>query len=214
MSRRFDCSDSAARQAGLDAAEGVVKHGGLVVMPTDTLYGIGTDAFDRLAVRALLAAKGRGRSMPVPVLVGSWGTLDGLAASVGPEVRELVRAFWPGALTLVVRQAPSLSWDLGDAGGTVAVRMPLHPVAIELLRRTGPMAVSSANISGHPPATTADEACTQLGGSVEVYLDGGRCPATVPSTILDCTGEAPRVLRTGAIDLAALRAVLPCVQST
>jgi tRNA threonylcarbamoyl adenosine modification protein (Sua5/YciO/YrdC/YwlC family) len=214
MSRRFDCSEDATRQAGLDAAEGAVKNGGLVVMPTDTLYGIGTDAFDRLAVRALLAAKDRGRSMPVPVLVGSWRTLDGLAAGVGPDVRELVRAFWPGALTLVVRQAPSLSWDLGDAGGTVAVRMPLHPVAIELLRRTGPMAVSSANISGHPPATTVDEAVAQLGGSVEVYLDGGPCPATVPSTILDCTGGVPRMLRAGAVDLVSLREVLPCVEST
>jgi tRNA threonylcarbamoyl adenosine modification protein (Sua5/YciO/YrdC/YwlC family) len=140
--------------------------------------------------------------------------LDGLAAEVSPDVRELVRAFWPGALTLVVRQAPSLAWDLGDAGGTVAVRMPLHPIAIELLRRTGPMAVSSANISGRPPATTADEASSQLGDSAEVYLDGGPCPAAVPSTILDCTGRVPRVLRPGAVDLVSLQAVLPSVEST
>jgi tRNA threonylcarbamoyl adenosine modification protein (Sua5/YciO/YrdC/YwlC family) len=210
---RFDCSDEVERASGLQAAERAVKRGGLVVMPTDTVYGIGADAFDRLAVRSLLTAKGRGRSMPVPVLVGSWRALDGLADVVRPQTRDLVRAFWPGALTLVVRQAPSLSWDLGDSGGTVAVRMPLHPVAIELLRLTGPMAVSSANVSGAPPATTVDEAYAQLGDAVGVYLDGGRCPAAVPSTIVDCTGGTPRVLRAGAVGVEDLRAVLPLVQA-
>lgn len=210
--QRFDCSDDEQRQAGLTAAADAVRRGRLVVMPTDTLYGIGADAFDRTAVAALLAAKGRGRDMPVPVLVGSWRTLEGLMTRVPPHVRDLVRAFWPGGLTLVVRHAPSLRWDLGDARGTVAVRMPLHPVALELLGRTGPMAVSSANISGRPPATTADDAIAQLGDAVEVYLDGGPTPAAVPSTIVDCTGEVPVVLREGAVDLAALREVLPLVR--
>ena len=210
--QRFDCSDDEQRQAGLTAAADAVRRGRLVVMPTDTLYGIGADAFDRTAVAALLAAKGRGRDMPVPVLVGSWRTLEGLMTRVPPHVRDLVRAFWPGGLTLVVRHAPSLRWDLGDARGTVAVRMPLHPVALELLGRTGPMAVSSANISGRPPATTADDAIAQLGDAVEVYLDGGPTPAAVPSTIVDCTGEVPVVLREGGVDLAALREVLPLVR--
>ncbi|WP_131748355.1 L-threonylcarbamoyladenylate synthase [Frankia sp. Cppng1_Ct_nod] len=212
MSERYDCADAERRPAGLDAATRTVRHGGLVVLPTDTLYGIGADAFDQVAVRSLLAAKGRGRDMPVPVLVGSWRTLDGLVERVTGDVRDLVRAFWPGGLTLVVRHAPSLSWDLGDARGTVAVRMPLHPVAIELLGRTGPMAVSSANISGQPPATSVDDAIAQLGGSVDVYLDGGPCSAGVASTIIDCTGDVPRVLRAGAVDVAALREVLPSVQ--
>lgn len=211
--RRFDCSDSGDRIAGIDAATAVLDRGGLVVLPTDTLYGIGADAFDRDAVTALLRAKKRGRDMPVPVLVGSWHTIDGLAAAVTPGVRDLVRAFWPGALTLVVRHAPSLRWDLGDAAGTVALRMPLHPVAIELLRQTGPLAVSSANVSGRPPATTADEAVDHFGEDVEVYLDSGPSPMATPSTIVDCTGDVPKVLRVGAVDLAAVRAVAPSVSA-
>jgi tRNA threonylcarbamoyl adenosine modification protein (Sua5/YciO/YrdC/YwlC family) len=210
--RRFDCTDEAARPEGLAAAAAAVGRGELVVLPTDTVYGIGADAFDAAAVRALLATKGRGRDMPVPVLIGSWRTLDGLVAEVNVWVRELTRAFWPGGLTVIVRQAPSLRWDLGDARGTVAVRMPLHPVAIDLLGRTGPMAVSSANRSGQPAATTADEAVAQLGAQVAVYLDAGPASAGVASTIVDCTGAMPKVVRLGAISLADLRAVLPMVQ--
>ncbi|MCL9759520.1 L-threonylcarbamoyladenylate synthase [Frankia sp. AiPa1] len=209
---RFDCSDEAERARGLDAAVAAVSRGELVVLPTDTLYGLGADAFDSAAVASLLAAKGRGRDMPVPVLIGAWRTLDGLIDRMTPQVRDLIQAFWPGGLTVVVRHIPSLRWDLGDARGTVAVRMPLHPVAIELLGRTGPMAVSSANISGQPPAATADHAVAQLGGAAEVYLDGGPCAAATPSTIVDCTGEFPVVLRAGAIGLDALREVLPLVR--
>jgi tRNA threonylcarbamoyl adenosine modification protein (Sua5/YciO/YrdC/YwlC family) len=211
--RRFDCTDEAARQTGLAAAAAAVGRGDLVVLPTDTVYGIGADAFDASAVRALLATKGRGRDMPVPVLIGSWRTLEGLVNSVSMPVRELTRAFWPGGLTVIVQQAPSLRWDLGDSRGTVAVRMPLHPVAIDLLGRTGPMAVSSANRSGQPAATTADEAVAQLGEQVEVYLDAGPAAVGVASTIVDCTGAVPRVVRLGAIDLETLRAVLPLVEA-
>jgi len=211
--RRFDCTDESARQAGLEAAASAVGRGDLVVLPTDTVYGIGADAFDASAVRALLAAKGRGRDMPVPVLIGSWRTLEGLVNHVSMPVRELTRAFWPGGLTVIVQQAPSLRWDLGDSRGTVAVRMPLHPVAVDLLGRTGPMAVSSANLSGRPAATTADEAVAQLGEQVEVYLDAGPSTEGVASTIVDCTTEVPRVVRLGAIDLPTLRAVLPLVEA-
>lgn len=156
------------------------------MLPTDTVYGLGADAFDSDAVAALLSAKGRGRDMPVGVLVGSWHTIEGLVCSVPTAARELIRAFWPGALSLVVKQAPSLQWDLGDARGTVMLRMPLHPVAIELLRETGPMAVSSANISGQPPATAAD-AQRQLDDLVDVYLDGGPSEQQAASTIVDLT---------------------------
>src|SRR5699024_2848902 len=117
-----------------------------------------------------------------------------LVYSVSSQARELVRAFWPGGLSLVVRQAPSLGWDLGDANGTVMLRMPLHPVAIELLREVGPLAVSSANVSGRPPSTTMTDARTQLGSSVEVFLDGGTCEQGVPSTIVDVSGAVPRIL--------------------
>jgi L-threonylcarbamoyladenylate synthase len=212
MSDVFDCSDATARATGIAAAVNAVKAGRLVVLPTDTVYGIGADAFDNLAVAALLSAKGRGRDMPVPVLVGSWHTIDGLVYSVPHVARELIQAFWPGALSLVVQQAPSLQWDLGDAHGTVMLRMPLHPVAIELLREVGPMAVSSANISGRSPAVTADEARRQLGDLVEVYLDAGPCDQQAASTIVDLTVATPRILRAGPItadDIAKVLGVDP-----
>lgn len=197
----------AERPVGLEQGADAVRRGELVVLPTDTVYGLGTDAFSPDAVGELLAAKGRGRDMPVPVLVGSPRTLDGIATALSPTTRALVEAFWPGGLTLVARVQPSLQWDLGDTAGTVAVRMPLHPVAIELLQATGPMAVSSANISGSPPATTVDEAIEQLGEAVSVYLDGGPCGEPVPSTIVDVTGEVPRLLRAGAVTVETLREV-------
>jgi L-threonylcarbamoyladenylate synthase len=211
VSMLYDCADPLVRPDGIDAAARAVQAGQLVVLPTDTVYGIGADAFDRTAVTDLLAAKGRGRDMPVPVLVGSWSTIDGLVTYVPAQTRSLIEAFWPGGLTLVVEHAPSLAWDLGDSRGTVAVRMPLHPVALELLERTGPMAVSSANRSGQAAARTAEEAQDQLAGSVQVYLDGGPATVGVASTIVDVTTETPRVLREGAVTVEALRRVVPSV---
>jgi tRNA threonylcarbamoyl adenosine modification protein (Sua5/YciO/YrdC/YwlC family) len=208
MSQVIDCRDPEKRQAAITAAAGALKSGRLVVMPTDTVYGLAADAFDNQAVAGLLAAKGRGRDMPVGVLVGSWHTIEGLVYYVPDTARELIRAFWPGALSLVVQQAPSLQWDLGDARGTVMLRMPLHPVALELLRETGPLAVSSANVSGQPPATTAPLAQVQLGPLVDVYLDGGPSPEQAASTIVDLTGPAPRILREGPVSSAAIAAVL------
>jgi len=208
VSTLYDCTQPDSRAEGLTAAFTALRGGKLVVLPTDTLYGLGCDAFDSVGVTALLRAKNRGRDMPVPVLVGSWQTIDGLVFTVTTAARSLVEAFWPGGLSLVVQQAPSLSWDLGDTRGTVMLRMPLHPVALELLREVGPMAVSSANISGEPPATTAALAREQLGASVGVYLDGGPCAAAVPSTIVDLTGERPLVLREGAVSTAAVAEAL------
>lgn len=205
--RRFDMGVAAERPLGLEQAAEAVRRGELVVLPTDTVYGLGADAFSHDGVAALLAAKGRGRDMPVPVLVGSPRTLDGVATALSDTARALVEAFWPGGLTIVARVQPSLEWDLGDTGGTVAVRMPLHPVAIELLQATGPMAVSSANRTGLQPATTVDEAIEQLGESVSVYLDGGPSGEPVPSTIVDVSGDVPRLLRAGAIPVETLREV-------
>ncbi|MCA1682683.1 MAG: threonylcarbamoyl-AMP synthase [Actinobacteria bacterium] len=166
MSRTYDCRLPDGRTEGITAAVAAIQRGDLIVLPTDTVYGVGADAFSPAAVDGLVAAKNRSRDMPVGVLVGSWRGLDGLVLSVRPEVRELVEAFWPGGLSLVVQQAPSLTWDLGDSRGTVMVRMPLHPVALEVLHETGPLAVSSANVSGEPPATSAAEAENQLGSAV------------------------------------------------
>lgn len=208
MTRLLDCRDPESRAECVSAAADAVKSGRLVVLPTDTVYGIGADAFDSTAVASLLSAKGRGRDMPVGVLVGSWHTIDGLVLYVPDNARKLVRAFWPGALSLVVEQAPSLQWDLGDARGTVMLRMPLQPVALELLRQTGPLAVSSANISGQPAATTVAEAQRQLGDLVDVYLDGGPSHQQAASTVVDLTGPAPRILREGPVTAEAIAAVL------
>ncbi|OMC44781.1 threonylcarbamoyl-AMP synthase [Mycobacterium sp. IS-2888] len=208
MAEVFDCADPDQRSLGISSAAGALKGGRLVVMPTDTVYGIGADAFDGTAVAALLSAKGRGRDMPVGVLVGSWHTIEGLVYTMPDGARELIRAFWPGALSLVVTQAPSLQWDLGDARGTVMLRMPLHPVAIELLREVGPMAVSSANVSGRSPAVNADEARNQLGDLVDVYLDAGPSEQQAASTIVDLTGAAPRILRAGPVSAERIAEVL------
>lgn len=208
MSAIYDCQDPATRALGLRAATDVVRSGRLVVLPTDTLYGLGCDAFDNQAVASLLQTKHRGPDMPVPVLVGSWDTIQGLVHTYSEQARTLVEAFWPGGLSIVVPQAPSLTWNLGDTRGTVMLRMPLHPVAIELLRETGPMAVSSANISGNTPPTTAIAAKQQLGNAVSVYLDGGECPVGKPSSIVDLSGAAPKILREGAISAEEIGKVL------
>jgi tRNA threonylcarbamoyl adenosine modification protein (Sua5/YciO/YrdC/YwlC family) len=142
------------------------------------------------------------------VLVGSWTTIDGLVSAVPPVARDLIQAFWPGGLSLVLPHAPSLAWELGDTRGTVMLRMPLHPVALELLREVGPMAVSSANRSGSPPAATVDEARAQLGQSVAVYLDGGPTEHAVASTIVDLTCDPPRILRAGAVSAERVAKVL------
>ncbi len=211
MALIYDCNDIAVRSGAISAASHSVAGGQLVVLPTDTVYVLGADAFDSDAIGALLAAKGRGRDMPVPVLIGSWSTVEGLARIVTQRMWDLVEAFWPGGLTLVVEHAPTLAWDLGDSRGTVAIRMPLHPVAIELLELTGPMGVSSANKSGSPPAVTVTEAHDQLGDSAAVYLDGGPAREGIASTILDVTAEVPRILRAGAVTVEQLRAVVPDV---
>lgn len=208
MSAVYDCSRPETRAEGLAAAASAVRSGRLVVLPTDTVYGIGADAFDSSAVRALLRAKNRGPDLPVGVLVGSWSTIDGLVLGVPPQARALIEAFWPGDLSIVLPHAPSLQWDLGTTRGTVMLRMPLHPVALELLREVGPMAVSSANVYGQPPASDAQEAQHQLGESVSVYLDGGPSAEPVPSSIVDLTGDEPVLLRAGAVSAEAVSEVL------
>jgi L-threonylcarbamoyladenylate synthase len=207
MSRRFDCADAPERAAGIAEAVAAVRQDELIVLPTDTVYGVGADAFSPVAVTTLLAAKGRGRSMPPPVLVGSVRAGTALIDDLGPYGKDLIDEFWPGALTLVCHATPTLHWDLGDTRGTVAVRMPLHPVALELLKETGPLAVSSANRTGSLSATTVAEAEEQLGEAVAVYLDGGECAGPVSSTIVDLTGGLPRLLRKGAVPVEKLREV-------
>ncbi|MCT9114053.1 L-threonylcarbamoyladenylate synthase [Streptomyces mirabilis] len=212
MARRYDCATVSGRADVLREATLAVRRGELVVLPTDTVYGIGADAFNREAVDRLLRAKGRGRAMPSPVLVASADALHDLIVDFPEQGWALVEAFWPGGLTLVARHQPSLDWDLGETHGTVAVRMPSHPVALELLAETGPMAVSSANLTGKPSPQDCDAAQGMLGDSVAVYLDGGPTAAAVASTIVDLTGPVPVLKRTGAISAERLRTVAPDLQ--
>jgi tRNA threonylcarbamoyl adenosine modification protein (Sua5/YciO/YrdC/YwlC family) len=205
QTRVFDCGVAGERDEGLGEAAATIRRGELVVLPTDTVYGVAADAFNPAAIAALLAAKGRGRDMPVPVLVSNQQMLDALVDTIPDTARALVDAFWPGALTLVLKHTAHLAWDLGDSLGTVAVRMPADEIALDLIGRTGPLGVSSANRSGHPPATTMLDARLQLGAAVAVYLDGGPRDEPVPSTIVDLTAERPRILRIGALPADALR---------
>jgi L-threonylcarbamoyladenylate synthase len=207
MSTWFDCSDETQRTEGLAAAAAAVLSGELVVLPTDTVYGVGADAFSPAAVTRLLAAKGRGREAPPPVLVGSTRAASALVDDLGPWGQQLIDEFWPGGLTIVCRAQRTLNWDLGDTKGTVAVRMPEDPVTLDLLKETGPMAVSSANLTGKPAATTAEQAREQLGDAVAIYLDGGPSAGGLASTIVDLTGDVPRMLRQGAISIGRLREI-------
>jgi tRNA threonylcarbamoyl adenosine modification protein (Sua5/YciO/YrdC/YwlC family) len=208
MSTTYATSTTEEREAAIEAAARAVQQGGLVVLPTDTVYGIGADAFDHAAVQSLLDAKGRGREMPPPVLISAASTLSALATDVQEYVEALTEAFWPGPLTLVCQQQPSLTWDLGETRGTVAVRMPDHEVALALLERTGPLAVSSANLSGLPAATEAAAAEGMLGESVAVILDAGTSPKGEASTMLDVRLSQPRLLRLGALSVSELNDVL------
>jgi tRNA threonylcarbamoyl adenosine modification protein (Sua5/YciO/YrdC/YwlC family) len=212
--RRFDCTgdDPADTAEACEAARLAIKDGECIVLPTDTVYGIGADAFSAEAVQRLLAAKNRGRDMPPPVLIGEAALIRTLAVDVPESANALVDKHWPGALTVICRIQPSLQMDLGETKGTIALRVPNHELARDILRRTGPMAVSSANISGQPAAMTCDEAIEQLGGSVSVYLDGGPLGGSggAPSTIVDFTQhETGQVLRRGGISLETLRETVP-----
>jgi len=205
---RYPTATDLERDDAVLAAAGALRRGGLAVIPTDTVYGIAADAFSPAAVAALLAAKGRGREMPPPVLVNASGTLDALATRVPDWARALTVELWPGALTLVCHAQPSLRWDLGETRGTVAVRVPDHPIAKAVLDRTGPLAVSSANKTGRPAALDADQAEEMLGADVDVIVDGGRAPGGEASTIVDATTDTPRLLRLGAISVERINAVL------
>ena len=211
MAALYDCSVPSELLTGMRLARSAIGRGALVVIPTDTVYGIAADAFNPVAIQALLDAKGRTRSSPPPVLVPGVATLDALAETVSQPVRDLVDAVWPGGLTIIVPARSSLAWDLGDTRGTVALRQPSDPIALELLTEVGPLAVSSANLTGQPAATTASLALESLGDSVDVYLDGGETE-TVTSTIVDASSFAAdgsiRIVRHGAVSEAELRAVL------
>jgi tRNA threonylcarbamoyl adenosine modification protein (Sua5/YciO/YrdC/YwlC family) len=217
MVKIYDCLDTAEALTGLRLARQALGRGDLIVLPTDTVYGVAADAFNPAAVQKLLDAKGRGRTSPPPVLVPSIETLDALAEHVTPEMRSLAEAFWPGGLTIVVPARTTLAWDLGDTNGTAALRMPDHAITLELLRESGPLAVSSANLTGKPAALTATEARDALGDRIAVYLDSGESSGSrVGSTIVDATptvtGKPVRVLRDGTVSRDAIRAIVGVIE--
>lgn len=219
MAPLYDCSVDAELLTGMRLARTAIGRGEIVVIPTDTVYGVAVDAFQPEAVQRLLDAKGRGRTSPPPVLVPGIPTLDALAESVPDEVRGLVKAFWPGGLTIILPARTSLQWDLGETQGTVALRMPSNRIALELLSETGPLAVSSANLTGQPAALTAAEALQAFGDKVAVYLEDGEAGSEYPdaaersSTIVDATAlHLPdgklRIVRHGVIPDDAIRDIV------
>ena len=198
-----------ARDRGIAAAAAAIKRGELVVLPTESVYGLAADPFSAKAMRALREAKGRGGDLPVGVLVGAVRTVDGLASGVTAEGRALIDAFWPGPLTLVVREQPTLAWGIASGAGHVSLRMPLHPVALAVLAAAGPLAVTSAQRAGSVPPRTCSEAQDQLGDGIALYLDGGPTLEESPSSIVDLTADPPVLLREGGYSLEALREICP-----
>jgi len=199
---------TAARDEALHAAMGTVRAGGLVVLPTDTVYGLVADAFTAAATARVFQIKRRPRSLPLPVLVSRPRQAWALASSVPVGGPPLADAFWPGALTMILPMATDLAWDLGDADGSIAVRIPDHPDLVALLEMTGPLAVTSANVSGEPTPSTVEEIRARLGDAVSLYVDGGPARGDVPSSIVDLTGDRPRIVREGAIAADRIKRVL------
>ena len=222
MPQVFDCSVDTELLAGMRAAKVAVGKGDLIVIPTDTVYGIACDAFSHTAVQSLLDAKGRDRQSPPPVLIANIQTLQALATDIPQVANLLAEKFWPGALTMILRAQPSLTWDLGETKGTVALRVPNHKIALALLEETGPLAVSSANLTKLPAATNVMQAVEMLGEKVSVFLDSGESEVGQASTIIDLTGVIERasidgtlvpggsirVVRAGAVSTDDIRAAV------
>ena len=206
MSQRYDCSDPAERATGLAAAKSAIRRGALVVLPTDSAYAIACDAFRTTATAALRAAKGRPSDAALPVLIATPGVVDALTYALPQVGRDFTAALWPGPLTLIAKQQPSLAWDV-DGSDSVAIRMPLHPVALELLELTGPLAATGANYSGMPVPLTADDAQAQVGEAVAVYLDAGTMDPARASAVVDVTASPPILVRPGSVSASHLQGI-------
>ena len=205
---RLDCSDRNGRGRSISTAASAARRGDVVLVPTESSYGLATDAFSVRGVRSIRWAKGQMSQVPLPVLVPSVMTVGGIAAGMSNEARALMTAFWPGALTLLMRAQPTLAWDL-PTDAPLAVRMPLNPVLLELLDKTGPLVVTAANGAGLPAPLTVDEAVEQLGEAWVVALDAGPILPAEPSTIVDVTGEGAVIMRHGGVSAELLREICP-----
>ncbi len=185
----------------------VLREGGLVAFPTDTVYGLGALAFNGKAIKSIYVAKDRPVEKAIPILLGDLDDLPKVSSSLPPMAAKLASRFWPGPLTLVLPKNLNLP-EAVSATTTVAVRVPDHQVARAILRAAGPMAVTSANISSQPSPVTADEVFAQLGGRIELIINGGKTPGGLPSTLVDCIGSKPVILREGPISMRELLSVL------
>jgi len=185
----------------------ILQHGGLVAFPTDTVYGLAALPFNAEYVERLFSAKGRSNTRAIAILIGDYSDLNKVVDQFNGQSMRLAKYFWPGPLTLVVPKLESLP-DALSQDGTIGIRMPDHPIALELLRNIGPLAVTSANISGEENANTAAEVLRQLNGRVHLILDGGKTTGGVPSTVLDCISASMTILRQGPITLEAIEAAL------
>jgi len=212
VTQRIACADGAHRERAVATALAAVRRGDLVVLPTESVYAIATDAFSRRGVAALREAKGYGEHVPLPVMVGSRSTVAGIAARMNDDARALMEAFWPGPLTVLMTPQPTLAWDL-PADAPLAIRMPLHPVALALLERSGPLVVTTANRPGLPAPTEVDDALEQLGDVVSLALDAGSLAdvESLPSTVVDVTKSPPVIVRQGALSWERVRAACPHV---
>ena len=181
----------------------ILKQGGIVAFPTDTVYGVGTLAFDNAAIESIYTAKDRPLEKAIPILIGDMSDLDKVADNIPEMALRFAARFWPGPLTCIVPKKRTLPPAV-SATETVAVRIPDHPDALTLLRAAGPMAVTSANISGQASPSTAQEVYDQLNGRIPLILDGGETPGGTASTIVDCTGEKPVILREGPLTMENL----------
>lgn len=204
---RMYCSRS-VNKADLACLREALEAERAIVIPTDTIYGVGTTPYSTKAVNDLLALKGRGRHMPPPVLVPSIEQAQAVSAELDERARALMEHLWPGALTVILKSNPRIDFDLGDIEDTIAVRMPDHPIALDILRHTGPLAVTSANLTAQPPATTCDDAIAYFGEGVAHYVDSGPTPGPVPSTIVDLTGPAATIVRRGAIEVPTIEQIV------
>ena len=219
MTQRIDCADGERRAQAVASAFAAVRRGDLVMIPTESVYALATDAFSMRGVAALREAKGYDAEVPLPIMVGSRSTIAGIASRVSDDARSLMEAFWPGPLTLLLTPQPTLAWDHPE-GAPLTVRMPMHPVALALLAATGPLVVTSANLPGLSAPTTVDDALSQVGDAAALALDAGPLaldPASLmgnvglPSSVVDTTVNPPRIVRTGALDAQTLRRHVPRV---